>query len=306
MQAITYEEFLPALLGANAIPAYEGYDDSVDPSIANSFSTAAYRFGHSMVNENLLRLTEAGDVHPSGHIALRDGFFNPQLIIDEGIEPILRGMAFQTAQEIDTMIVDDLRNFLFPAGNGGLDLASVNIQRGRDHGLANYNEFRVAMHLDPIESFDEIISDPQTAQAMVDLFGTPDNADLWSAGLAENHVQGASVGELFHTIFVDQFTRLRDGDRFYYEHALEPAEAAQIKATRLADIIRRNTNIVFLHDNVFFVSADFNRDARVNGVDVGAFLFAFVTNADEADFNRDGEINGLDAAAFLAAYQNRQ
>ncbi|MHC4947080.1 MAG: peroxidase family protein, partial [Planctomycetota bacterium] len=50
MQVITYREFLPALLGDDAISPYAGYDDGVDPGISNEFSTAAYRLGHSMLS----------------------------------------------------------------------------------------------------------------------------------------------------------------------------------------------------------------------------------------------------------------
>ena len=48
MQKITYDEFLPALLG-HKLGSYPGYDDSVDPSISTEFATAGYRMGHSMV-----------------------------------------------------------------------------------------------------------------------------------------------------------------------------------------------------------------------------------------------------------------
>ena len=51
LQVITYNEFLPALLGPKAIKAYKGYNASVNPGISNEFSTAAYRVGHTMLGD---------------------------------------------------------------------------------------------------------------------------------------------------------------------------------------------------------------------------------------------------------------
>lgn len=75
IQVITYDEWLPVLLGGNAIPAYAGYDDTVNPTIFNEFSVAAFRLGHSMLNEQLLRLDASGAEIAGGHIDLNDAFF---------------------------------------------------------------------------------------------------------------------------------------------------------------------------------------------------------------------------------------
>lgn len=44
-----------------------------------------------------------------------------------------------------------------------------------------------------------------------------DNIDLWVGGLAEDHVPNSSLGETFHKIVREQFLRIRDGDRFWYQ-----------------------------------------------------------------------------------------
>ena len=255
IQVITYEEWLPALLGPNALDLYSGYDETVNPTIFNEFSAAAFRLGHSMLNEQLLRLDAAGDEITDGHVDLKSAFFTgPSILTSEtDLDPILRGLATQLHQEIDAKVIDDIRNFLFGLpGSGGFDLASLNIQRGRDHGVPGYNDMREAMGLSRVTQFGQITSDGELAEALFETYGSVNDIDLWVGGLSEDAVAGSQLGELFHTILVQQFTALRDGDRFWWETYLTSAERDQVKDTTLADIIRDNTDIENeIQDNVF-------------------------------------------------------
>ena len=65
------------------------------------------------------------------------------------------------------------------------------------------------------------------------------------------------VGRVYHELIVDQFTRLRDGDRFYYESALPEELIRLVNDQTLARIIRRNTEIDDeIPDNVFVIGGD--------------------------------------------------
>ncbi len=191
MQHITYEEFLPAVLGENSISKYKGYDKAVNPGISTEFSTGAFRFGHTTLSPELLRLDKHGDVIQDGNLALRDAFFRPDKLAKTGIDPFLRGLAEQHAQEVDTYIIDDVRNFLFgPPGAGGFDLASLNIQRGRDHELPSYNDVREAYGLEAACDFEDISDDPHVVERLRHAYGDVSKVDLWVGGLAEKHVDG--------------------------------------------------------------------------------------------------------------------
>ena len=253
LQIITYSEFLPALLGEGAIASWQGYDDSVNAQVANEFSTAAFRLGHTMLSTDILRSKEDGSESEFGHLLLRDAFFRPDRLINEGgIEDVLRGAAIKEAEAIDSLIVDDVRNFLFgPPGAGGFDLASLNIQRGRDHGLEDYNGVREAYGLARVESFDQITSDVELQQKLEDLYGTVDDIDLYVGGLSEDRIEGSQLGELFHTIVVDQFTRTRDGDSFYHEHHLTPEQMSYVQGVTLAQVIELNSSVEHIQDDVF-------------------------------------------------------
>ncbi len=272
IQSITYNEFLPALLGPAAPGAYHGYNPNVNPNISNEFAAAAFRIGHSLVGDDIEFLDNDGN-EIREPMLLRDAFFNPSVIKSVGIDPILKYLASDNAQEVDTKIVDDLRNFLFgPPGAGGLDLAALNIQRGRDHGLADYNATRVAYGLKPVQTFADITSDVTVQQKLQALYGTVDKIDLWVGGLAEDHIPGASVGPTFARIISDQFARLRAGDRYWYENVFSGKQLGDLEHTSLADVIRRNTSVTNLQENVFFfktsitgrVFADVNQNGKFN------------------------------------------
>lgn len=245
VQVITFEEFLTTLLGPGAVPSYTGYDETVDPGISNEFSTGCFRLGHSMLSAQVLRLDAAGNEIAEGHLALRDAFFNPELL-DSGddLDPILRGLAAQAMQELDVLLVDDVRNFLFgPPGAGGLDLAALNIQRGRDHGLPTLNEVRVAYGLPPLDSLANLTSDADVLARLTSVYASIDDVDIWVGALAEDDRPGAMVGDLLFAVIRDQFRRLRDGDPFWYERIFAGADLDELRQTRLADVIRRNTGI---------------------------------------------------------------
>lgn len=269
IQVVTYKEWLPALLGSQSVRPYLGYNPNVNPGIANEFSTAAFRL-HSTINDDVEffdnegrpitfdYLSDAGErVTVDGEISLAEAFFNPTLLKQIGVDGILKYAASTHAEELDNQLVDSLRNFLFgPPGHGGLDLASLNIQRGRDHGLADYNSVREAYGLPRVTSFDQITSDEGLQQQLSELYGSADNIDLWVGGLAEDHVPGSSTGPLLGRIIADQFERLRDGDRFWYQRAFSGEQLAKLERTTLSDIIERNTGVQNLQDNVFFFKAE--------------------------------------------------
>lgn len=258
LQKITYEEFLPALTGTGGLAAYDGYDASVNPTIYNEFSAAAFRFGHSLINQQLLRLDASGNEIPEGHLSLREAFFTaPSVLIEEtSIDPILRGLATQPHQAVDTQVIQDLRNFLFGApGDGGLDLPSLNIQRGRDHGLPSYNDMRVAIGLARYTSFDQITKDVDVQLALSNSCqGDIDKIDLWVGGLAEDAIGDSQFGELLSAIILRQFDELRSGDRFWYERDLTESELRRLENVTLRTIIMDNTSIGNeLQENVFML-----------------------------------------------------
>lgn len=326
LQAITYNEFLPALMGPNAFRPYSGYKPAVNPTISNEFATSAYRLGHSMLGDDIEFLDNNG-VAVREPLSLRDAFFNAPVLSATGIDPILKYLASDNAQEIDTKVIDDVRDFLFgPPGAGGLDLAALNIQRGRDHGLADYNAARVAFGLRPVTRFAEITKNPELQRALEQTYGNVNNIDLWVGGLAEDHAPGSSVGPTFQRILADQFQRLRDGDRFWYEKDFQGPELQQIRRTTLADIIRRNTNTTNLQDNVFFFRAgiagrvmnDVNNngkiDARESGLanvvvqlqDAQGNVLATTSTARDGSYRFDGLALGVYRIRVLAPQGARQ
>jgi len=251
IESITYREFLPAL--GISLPPYAGYNSDARSDITNTFATAGYRLGHTMVADDIALRDNNCEEVDSGDLDLADAFFNPQLMLDYGVEPFLKGFASHKQYETDNKINSVLRNFLF-GGGFGIDLASLNIERGRDHGLPDYNTVRKFYTGTAVTSFLQITSDQSKAQGLKDLYGDVNNIDLWVGLLAEDLLPGKSVGKTINTMLTTQFQKLRDGDFHFYLHDpyLPSTIKYQIKHTIFKDVIVRNTTITNLQTNVFF------------------------------------------------------
>jgi hypothetical protein len=278
-EIVTYTEFLPAIFGSNPLPEYTGYHSDVNPAIATEFSTVGFRFGHSLLSNTVGRNENDGtnieDVNPHGAgVNLLEDFFRPDLINPDGVtvnlvdrngmadphtssnvDAIVKADADNAANEMDLLLIDEIRNGLFSIPFApGTDLAARDVQRTRDHGIGTYNQVRVAYGLPPATTFAMISSDPDAQAALQDTYGTPDQVDPFEGMLAEDHIPGTDTGPTERAIVLDQFQRLRDGDRFFYlneQFTLE--ELALIRqGNSLAKVIKNNTDITNLQGNVFF------------------------------------------------------
>ncbi|KAH8248259.1 hypothetical protein KR038_009704 [Drosophila bunnanda] len=273
MQHITYSEFLPIIIGPQQmkrfrlVPLDQGYSRDynieVNPAITNEFSGAAYRMGHSSVDGKFHIRQEQG--HIDEVVNIPDVMFNPSRMRKrEFYDDMLRTLYSQPMQQVDSSISQGLSRFLFRGDNPfGLDLAAINIQRGRDQGLRSYNDYLELMGTAKLHSFQQFPS--EVGQKLASVYRTPDDIDLWVGGLLEKAVDGGVVGITFAEIIGDQFARFKQGDRYYYEYddtinpgAFTPAQLQELRKVTLARLICDNSDRLTLHEVPLaaFVRAD--------------------------------------------------
>lgn len=239
MQRITFSGWLPKILGPVGIKKlgkYSGYNPSVDPSILNTFSTAAFRFGHTMIQPILSRLNASFKAIPEGNLPLHKAFFSPYRIVEEGgIDPLLRGLFGTAVKREPQTLNNELTEHLFEmAHTVALDLAALNIQRGRDHGIPTYNNWRQFCNLSVATDFDGFkreIKNATLRRKLKRMYKKIENVDLFVAGILEDPVKGSRIGPTFLCLITLQFQRLRDGDRLWHENpgVFTPQQLNQLK-----------------------------------------------------------------------------
>jgi peroxidase len=265
IQNITYNEFLVALLGPHAPTLNEAaYDPDLNPGMFNEVVAALYRIGHTMISSNLRLMYDEGTRVPGSHFRFMDVFFRPSFVDNpDFVGQLLKGLASKRMQEIDPMVIGDLRNALFGApGSGGMDLITLNLQRARDHGLPGYNDTRATLGLSRKTHFSEITTDAGIQAVLAQVYADVDSVDLWIGAMAEDHLPEANVGELLATGLALQFRHLRDGDRFFflYDDALSEDEKQKIRTTSFANVIERNTEMTTIQQMAFFTPDDIDSD----------------------------------------------
>lgn len=257
-QNIIYTEFLPLLVGP-AVRPYRGYDASVNAQVSQEFSTVAFRVGHSQVSETQSGIDNRGQ--PVFRQSLADAFFNTaEQTLQNGIDPLLRNVTAEFAQATDVYTVPVLCNLLFAPLVGGnvdqVDLIAIDIQRARDVGVASLAQMRHQLGLRAYSSFADLGADARLQRSLRRLYGSVDQVDLFIGGLAEAHAPGAVVGPTFQAIIAEQFSRLREGDRFYWQNqGFDDATVTSIGAATLSDIILRNTDTISLPARAFIAAS---------------------------------------------------
>ncbi|CAM9805533.1 unnamed protein product [Lampetra fluviatilis] len=267
-QNIVLYEWLPAMLGKNTAE-YKGYKPQVNPSISVEFQAAAMRFGHTMVPPGVYKRDDSCNFKPSDpkseYNASRmcNNYWTKEVFRSgHEVDEFVLGMASQIAEQEDHVIVEDLLDSMYgPMKASRLDLMAINIQRGRDHGLPSYVKMRKAMNLDPITKWEDINPtlsqrNPEVIERLKQLYnGDISRLELWPGGLLE--CQGGP-GPLFSRILVDQFERIRDGDRFWFENTnngmFTKSDVDAVRRTKFSSVLQAvmRVNNRTIQDEVFF------------------------------------------------------
>ena len=215
-QHIVEEKYLPTLLNELLDP-YTGYKPDIDPSIDSFFSTNSFRYGHSGIS-GMVRLV---DCHlrplPEDPLLLREVHFRPEkyLVSDTILASVLRGLATEPSKGIDISFVDDVAFFTG-------QMAVKNVQRGRDEGLPSYNDAREWFGLER-QSFSALsFGNKFVEKALNGLYNSVDDIDAHVGTLLDPN------RDLGRISIKEQFTRLRDGDRFWYKARLNDTEIAAL------------------------------------------------------------------------------
>ncbi|XP_043261638.1 uncharacterized protein LOC122402694 [Colletes gigas] len=232
LQHITYNEFLPRILGWNAVTLYglkllpqgyyKEYSPTCNPSVLTEFATAAYRIGHSLLRPHLPRMDRNyQNVEPP--ILLRDGFFDPDALYQRGmLDEMIRGLVATPMESLDQFITGEVTNHLFEIRGipySGIDLIALNVHRARDHGIPSYNNYRALCNLKRATTFEDLSREmaPEVIARMKRIYNSVDDIDLFPGGLCERPLQGGLVGPTFACIIAIQFRQARKCDRFWYE-----------------------------------------------------------------------------------------
>ncbi|XP_055048116.2 dual oxidase 1 [Misgurnus anguillicaudatus] len=269
-QNIAFYEWLPAFLGIQ-VPSYSGYQKYVDPGISAEFEAAAVRFGLTLAPPGVYKRNRTchyqstlnADGSKSPGLRLCNTFWNrdnPNVQSGQDVDELVMGMASQIAEREDNIVVEDLRDYMYgPLRFSRSDAVALTIQRGRDFGLPSYNQVRESFDMKPVNTWEEInpkLNNTQLLKKLADLYNNDTSRlELFVGGMLEAQ---EAPGPVFSAIILDQFERIRNADRFWFENRqnglFSEEEIQDIRNTTFHDVLIHVTSAQEgdIQKNVFF------------------------------------------------------
>ncbi|VVC27285.1 Hypothetical protein CINCED_3A000564 [Cinara cedri] len=230
MQVITYDHFLPVLLGDEYMKEYKltgptVYDPSISSALAQEMTSGAFRAVHNIIPAkfNLIaaNYSTVDQVEPS-RILLK-----PDLLVGN-FDNMLRGfletpgrLAQPSYNTLITNVVFKIPNL---DGYSGFDLLSYDIQRGRDNGLPPYNKIRQICGLTKAIKFSDLsdLISLEDIETLKTLYSTVHDIDFIVGAILEKPRSGSMVGPTTACVIGDTFYRFKAGDRFFYDIQGQP------------------------------------------------------------------------------------
>merc|ERR1711963_660939 len=241
------------------------FDKTTDPNILASSSTAAYRFGHTLIQGMIQKRNVDGSKNKT--YSLSDTFFKTVEFVGDGADQIISGMVQQPIQSRDRFISSDVSEKLFKEDKVfGKDLIALNIQRGRDHGIPSYSEFYKVLGPsdDPNRNMNDWSQRPRSFSTdnwnrFKSVYKHPQDIELFPGGIMEEKTPDEGLlGTVFKEIVGLQFSRLMKGDRFFFSHKVtgfnhdfDDTARQHLRTRKFSDIICDNTNIQKVPSDAF-------------------------------------------------------
>lgn len=276
IQKIVYDEFLPSIFSPEGLRKYKlqsstsyHYNPKINPSLTNAFGIA-YRVGHTWVPQQIQLFSESlKEINKKGFSRNTENtFLNPDMTyLPNAFERLSYFLSGRQSLETDNVLEEAIRSRLFinAEGTEAFDLAALNIQRGRDHGLPSYNEYRRWCKLPKVKrkwrSNGGLVDHTMEMRKLLEQanYHSPRDIDLFVGALTETHVPGGSLGPTFECIIGHHFQNLKFGDRFWYQNNDSGFTRDQISAIQsysLSKLLCNNYNFKEIHCPNAFKSRD--------------------------------------------------
>ncbi|XP_052812434.1 uncharacterized protein LOC128239995 isoform X2 [Mya arenaria] len=271
-QNIVYNGYLRSFMDAKIFDDFKlnscmdgscSYDDSLNPSITNEWGIAN-RMGHTWINNHMVG--EVAATTPGWE--LKDNFFKPTRLHVNGSDIFITNLFSSRCPESDRTIETAVTENLFRSDvRNAFDLAALNIQRGRDHGVS-YCATRKALGLKVPATFQEAenmqLFSRETIALLESCYDNICDIDLFTAIVAERPLRtrtnlpiksDSPIAETLNHIQGDMYRKLKLGDRFWYEFQRAGLNGDQKRA------IGRVTMSTIICDNVLTEGGDIQPDA---------------------------------------------